>query len=76
MSDGVHPCRLSIPMAYLSPKVIWRYIMVGFLSWSRTEDYRIPGHLSICGIVLHLVYEFAQSNRGMKLPCAAGAVDL
>jgi len=41
--------------------------MVGFLSWSRTEDYHIPGHLSRCETLLHLVYESAQSNKQMHL---------
>jgi hypothetical protein len=52
---------------YLSAKVIWRYVMAGFFLLVETEDYRLPGHLSLWDTVLHLLYESALPNKRLKL---------
>jgi hypothetical protein len=42
--------------------------MVGFLLLAETEDYRLPGHLSRSGSLLHLVYESTPPNQRLLLP--------
>ena len=67
MAAGDAPWTRSTMSVYLSGAVIWRYIMAGFLLLAETEVYRIPGHLPRSGAVLHLVYESAAPNNGVKL---------
>jgi len=41
--------------------------MAGFLLLVETEDYRLPGHLSLWETVLHLLYECTPPNKRLKL---------
>jgi hypothetical protein len=41
--------------------------MAGFLLLVETEDYRLPDHLFLSGVVLHLLYECTLPNKRLKL---------
>ena len=40
--------------------------MVGFLSWPRAEDYRIPGHLDAAVVAAQLIHS-ADRSKGYGL---------
>src|SRR6185312_12145706 len=68
MAAALLPCFRSAASIYLSPEVIWRYLMTTILFWPEKfrRQYRRSPRLSIVAAPVHLVFEFARYNNSSK----------
>src|SRR6185437_3240790 len=68
MAAALLPCFRSAASIYLSPEVIWRYLMTTILFWPEKfrRQYRRSPRLSIVAAPVHLVFEFATPNISFK----------
>src|SRR6185437_6367987 len=68
MAAALLPCFRSAASIYLSPEVIWRYLMTTILFWPEKfrRQYRRSPRLSIVAAPVHLVFEFAMRSTALK----------